>query len=174
MGGWIAYAVALELNRQGQQVSFLALLETQATADLPYVPYTWAKLSFLARRMRFHLKNLASVPKIELLRYIRQRGRYLRIHISQGRGNQPEYFLAASSRYRPGKYPGDLDLFVTGNPKGWVWLFWKRLILGRIRIHRTAGDHRTLIDKNHAKAFAALLNEVLHKVEADGECHSVT
>ncbi len=35
LGGWLAYAVAQELSRQGQKVALLALVDTRGTCDLP-------------------------------------------------------------------------------------------------------------------------------------------
>lgn len=70
------------------------------------------------------------------------------------------------ARYRPAKYAGDADLFLVeaaihGEPS-----FWKRITLGRLRVHHVSGNHITLIDRNHAKQFALVLKQAIDKAEA--------
>ena len=161
MGGWIAYAVACELISKGEKVALLAMLDTQPTAKLP----ASAKLPFLAKRLKIHVKKLARIPRAEMFSYVSGRARFLRMHLCIGADNRP-HFEAAGARYRPGKYRGDVDLLVTGAPPGWRFWYWKRLVAGRLRLHSAPGGHSTLIDKPYVSGSAAILQSVLRRVEA--------
>ena len=109
------------------------------------------------------VKKMTGIPKGKLFRHLRRRWRVVR---DRRRGQHPDYFVEVCASYHPEKYRGNLDLFVTGNTWSWHWWFWKFLITGRVRVHQTVGDHTTLIDQKHAKAFAPKLKELLSRIEA--------
>ncbi len=56
-------------------------------------------------------------------------------------------------------------MFVANSVASPVPSFWKRLGLGCLRVHHVAGDHFTMIDKNHAKGLAEVVKRVLEQVE---------
>ncbi len=185
LGGWIAYAVAQELTRQGSKVALLALLDTRATSNVPWTLYARVMVPYLAGRLPFHLKECASRPRDERLRYLRQKINWLRIHITRSRGNLPvrptagnptpahaqdltiDYFDAVAARYRPAKYAGDVTLFGGGDAKCFQHsTFWKHHVLGRVQVHRVAGGHGSIISHDHAAEFAPVFKQALHEAEA--------
>ncbi|HZL78001.1 MAG TPA: amino acid adenylation domain-containing protein [Candidatus Limnocylindrales bacterium] len=185
LGGWIAYAVAQELTRQGSKVALLGLLDTRATSDVPWTLYARVMAPYLADRLRFHFKKFLSGPKEGRLRYLRQKINRLRIHITRSRGNLPvrqtatdptpahaqdmmiDYFDAVATRYRPAKYAEDVTLFAGGDAKYFQHsTFWKHLVLGRVQVQRVAGGHGSIISEVHAAKFALIFKQALREAEA--------
>jgi thioesterase domain-containing protein len=185
LGGWIAYAVAQELTRQGSKVALLALLDTRATSDVPWILYARVMAPYLADRLRFHFKQCLSGPKDGRLHYLKQKTNWLRIHLTRARGSLPvrptgenpspahaqdmmiDYFDAVATRYRPAKYTGDVTLFAGGDAKYFQHsTFWKHLVLGRVQVHLMAGGHGSIISNVHAAEFALAFKQALHEAEA--------
>jgi thioesterase domain-containing protein len=76
-GGWIAYAVAQELLRQGARVGLLGILDTTAHARLPHWLLVPEILASTVERVRFHIRRrdihqarLAGLPLREQVRYL--------------------------------------------------------------------------------------------------------
>jgi thioesterase domain-containing protein/acyl carrier protein len=185
LGGWIAYAVAQELTRQGSKVALLALLDTRATSDVPWTLYARVMAPYLADRLRFHFKQCLSGPRDGRLRYLRQKINRLRIHITRSRGNLPvrptamdptpahaqdmmiDYFDAVATRYRPAKYAGDVTLFTGVDAKYFHHsAFWRQLVLGRVQVNLVAGGHGSIISEAHAAEFALTFKQALREAEA--------
>lgn len=182
LGGWIAYAVAQELKALGAQVGSLGLLDTQATARLPYFCKLIPTAERIASRAKHHLKSINSVPKGERMRYMREKLRWLRFHLRGGRGDQElvkqfdeqsdkpanyYYFARIGDQYRPERYDGDIDLFVClEDHKLSHTLFWHYLARGCVRAHKMPGGHHTVIDEKHAPVFAQYHDRLLDDVEA--------
>jgi amino acid adenylation domain-containing protein len=185
LGGWIAYAVAQELTRQGSKVALLGLLDTRATSNVPWTLYARVMVPYLADRLRFHFKQCLSGPKDGRLHYLKQKINWLRIHITCARGSLPvrptaenpspahaqdmmiDYFDAVATRYRPAKYAGDVTLFAGVDAKYFHHAtFWKHLVLGRVQVHLVAGDHGSIISNVHAAEFALAFKQALHEAEA--------
>jgi thioesterase domain-containing protein len=76
-----------------------------------------------------------------------------------------DYYNAAAARYQPAAYPGEVDLFVGKDIKGFMFAFWRHLVRGRVRVHRVAGTHHTLLADGHLEQFAVAFKRVL--AEAD-------
>ena len=185
LGGWIAYAVAQELTRQGSQVAMLGLLDTRATSDVPWIHYARVMGPYLADRLRFHFKKFLSGPKAGRIHYLKQKINWLRIHLTRARANLPvrptaaapapahdqsmmiDYFDAVATRYRPAKYAGDVTLFAGVDAKYFDHsMFWKNFVLGRVQVYRVAGEHRSIINQVHAPKFAPVFKQALHEAEA--------
>jgi thioesterase domain-containing protein/acyl carrier protein len=191
LGGWIAYAVAQELTRQGSQVAMLGLLDTRATSDVPSTLYLRVMVPYLADRLRFHFKKFLSGPKAGRIHYLKQKINWLRIHLTRSRANLPvrptaaapapahdqsmmiDYFDAVATRYRPAKYAGDVTLFAGVDAKYFDHsMFWKNFVLGRVQVYRVAGEHRSIINQVHAPKFALVFKQALHEAEAAAGCSS--
>ena len=184
IGGWYAYAVAQEFHRQGQEVSTLLLVDTQANVELSWRLFLRSKAWMLVRRGFFHLWSLI-VTKGERSKYLAGRWRALLNHLpgSNRRGtraNEVEtsseingikpipYLVDAIKQYQPPSYAGNLQIFV-GDDGDYVFphrLFWSALIKGEIKIHKVRGDHFSLLDEENAEDFANLLSQVLDQSEA--------
>lgn len=185
-GGWIAYAVAIEILRQGGRVGALVLLDTTSDARIPPVAHALEKLCERIDRLGFHLRHLnvyrerlgalAPARRIRhLLGRIFVRGRHFsrptRVAAAPGVVIQPEklgsdfwdpnqptdYFHAIVTHYRPEFYTGDLTLFTSTDTKPYQLRFWNRLVRGRITLHPTPFKHRELIERECVPHFASAL-----------------
>lgn len=187
-GGWIAYAVAQELTRQGRTVALLGLLDTRATSDVPWTLYARVAVPYLVGRLPTHLKRYVSGPSEGRLRYLGRRLASLRLHVTRSRADLPvrpatagpvpahdqniaiDYFEAVARRYRPAKYAGDVTLFAGGDARFFPHhVFWKHLVTGRVQVRLVSGDHGSIINDVHAVEFALVFRQALLEAEATAE-----
>lgn len=182
MGGTIAYEMALQLNRQGQKVAFLAVLGTPA----PGVPRTFSfkPLHYLDRFCRFcrisvndkkrYIKDRMDRRKKRLRK--RQDDTIMAANVfnpAQFRQYKTMYKagLSAFAAYRPTEhYSGSMVLFreiARPNPLYYDMyedpeFGWGRYIDGPITVYDIACEHPNIVHKPHVDQCAALLeNEVL-------------
>jgi thioesterase domain-containing protein len=186
LGGWIAYAVAHELTRQGSKVALLALLDTRATAAVPWPVYARVMAPQFASRMYFHLEQWLKGPKEGRLPYLRQKLNWFQIDLTRARANLPvrpqgekladgnrhdfaiDYFDAVAARYQPPKYGGNVTVFAGADAKYFNHAaFWRRFVTGRVHVHSVAGGHGSLISEAHARKFAGIFKLALRQAEAD-------
>lgn len=185
-GGWIAYAVAVEILRQGGRVGALVLLDTTSDARIPPAAHTREKLHERIDRLGFHLRHLnvyrerlGALAPAALIRHVvgrlfirsRHFSRPARIAAAPGVVIQPEklgpdvwdsdlptdYFHALVSRYHPPRFPGDLTLFTSTDTKPYQLRFWKTLARGRITLHPTRFKHLEIIDRERVPHFVSAL-----------------
>lgn len=183
LGGWVAYAVAQELMRQGEQIALLALLDTGANEGLPLPLHLINNIPHLAKRAVFHCRRIITMSRDERVAYLRLRLRWFWFHARRDpRKIAPEFnsdeFLPKNDRYapsilryRPAAYRGDLTLFATPQTEASALWFWRGLVRGQTHVYRVPGKHMTIIDRNHASDFARVFVSVLKK--ADSPCSSV-
>ena len=84
-GGWIAFATAQELRRQGQQVGMLAMIDTFTSPLLPWALYVRVRGPHLMGRLRFHLRHWFSMPLHERGKYVAGRWTALKNHWAHNR-----------------------------------------------------------------------------------------
>lgn len=181
MGGWIAYAVALELLKRGKTIGCLGMLDTQALTKAPFAIYALSRAKILARRTLHHLARWMRQPAKEKKAYFAEKYQLLRFHLARGRGHHPVikkldelpdkpqdyyYFARVSDQYAPPKYPGDIYLFLCGDAWRTNRLYWKFLVTGEVIVRLVEGDHHSMIDAQHAASFATTLEEAMRETEA--------
>jgi len=151
-GGVIAFEMAQQLLRKGQDVLLLALVEP-ASLPLPgarsYFNLTNEIWTRFAQRSRQHSRNVYQLSSFENLMYMRMKMKLV--------SN-----LWALKRYFPRSYSGLIHLFLTKeslvhSPR----LGWRDLALGGAEIHEIPGNHRTITGDN------ALIDEIAMKVLAE-------
>jgi thioesterase domain-containing protein len=172
MGGWVAWEVAQELCRHGQQVATVALVDTQASCRLPLrlrLPMVYARL---LRRCFFHLRRYAHVPIREWRTYFRGRMEALRFHlwrirsttpaaVRPGTGSAGDYYAELGFRHRPSSYDGAVDLFQCEDASPHGLIAFRGLAPGGVRVHSVTGSHRTMIDEDHLSGFAVSFRQAL-------------
>ena len=179
LGGWIAYALAQELTRQGGKVGLLALLDTRPTSDVPWTLYARVMAPFLASRLGFHLKQWLRGPENGRLGYLIRKTKWLVVHMTRARADLPvrstsehqelsvDYFDAVAARYRPAGYSGDVTLFAGADAKYFSHAsFWKHFVSGCVRVRRVEGNHRSMLDPLHIANFALSVRQALYQAEA--------
>jgi amino acid adenylation domain-containing protein len=185
-GGWIAYAVATELRRQGQQVTVL-ILDTFPWCRLPW-PAGGMKLLFnaltLISGLKNHVRKMAVMPVREWPRYVASRldargvpGFAARhqsrpagdagVHVDPSDSPFSDRFALAIARYTARSMDGRVELFLGRAPLVPAALarcqiaLWKMLVQGPVRVHRLPCEHLEMLSPEHLPVLAAILDMVL-------------
>ncbi len=160
VGGWIAYETAQQLARQGQSVQMLALFDTQINCRLSTLMFWLFKMPLLVSWQRQRLWPLV---------------RYYVGWSRQKPSNQPkikEYYSVLTSRYRPAKYVGSVDLFASHTTNPAVTRMFRHLARGGAVIRRVAGSHLSMMrEEKHVQELAGLFQQALQSAQ---ECDKRT
>ncbi len=190
-GGLVALEMARQLERQGERVHLLAMIDTFNHAwmrELSWIGRIGNGLANAGRRMSFHWRNFRACNPI--------RTPYLRRRVaafckrSWERVAQIEYeFRVARQRplprrlhrmvyatrhaqklYRCGPYSGDVLLIRAIHPRAGVFpaprMGWKDLLEGRVDILEVEAEHQGLLAEPAVEAVAFQLDELLAREAA--------
>ena len=176
-GGKLAYEMACQLQRAGERVAFLGLVDTSATD---------ARVSAW-RRLRNRLEILRRDPgraKAFAREAAVRPSRWMMSRVAQkllGRGiavppmiiHHSIMFRGASRSHSLRPYPGAVTLFRAreGIRKVRVDqdLGWTSLGVGRLDIIDVDGDHTTLLSEPHVYSLSAAMREALERARMDVE-----
>jgi amino acid adenylation domain-containing protein len=179
MGGVVAYEMAQQLRRAGQEIGLLALLETwpPVAASIPWFRPTARALAVLqlgTDRLRLYLQRLARLRGRERLRYLLGRMKMFTEIVAQRdlfRGHRSEFYqrvvtqanLRALQQYEARAYPGAAVLFRAEGrhvaPDDDRRLAWRQLSAGGLEIYTVPGDDSGLmLVEPHVQAVAEQLN----------------
>jgi thioesterase domain-containing protein/aryl carrier-like protein len=153
-GGTVAFEMAHQLQRQGQQVAFLALLDSRCpgiTDDADARPESifsrFKGMSYvLARRFcAMYLRSGRSLPLAMRL----------------------PYFLGISRRvartYVPQPYLGALVILLAMDNPNDLSQGWGEMASQGLEIHRVPGDHHTMLIEPHVQHVATQLQQCISK-----------
>jgi thioesterase domain-containing protein/acyl carrier protein len=178
MGGVIAYEVAQQLERGGQRVALLALLDSGPIGHVSWIFHVWRLAAYLPGRCLLHLRQWWGRPNRDRLDYLRGRWAALRYLTGHNRRAKKlvvtapptlqvkapqilgfyDYYHAVAASYRIRRYPGKVDLFVSGNANP-IWRhYWKYMARGGVSFHPVAGTHHQIF---HSREHLAVLGESL-------------
>jgi thioesterase domain-containing protein len=162
-GGWIAFAVAQALARNGASVATLALLDTEPFFRLPWHLRVQVLLPFFRHRLRLHFHRWSALPVKDRVRFMAGKLWAAQRHLVRDPGSVPhdDYFTTLVQQYRPSRYNGRVVLFLVGDSNLTLEPFWKRFVSGPLKVCRVPGTHHTLIDRANAQHFARVLRDVL-------------
>lgn len=188
LGGWIAYEVAQQLHRQGETVEMLALFETTPCCSIPRHLYLrWMAPDLLKRLIR-HTTHFFAAPIRDKIKFMRGRIEALRYHL-HGRFEQPvnrpkpkpadtpgldpkrkrnnglDYYYTVTGRYRPKKYKGSIDLFVTPGADPDTFRVFDHFIRGEVRTHPIPGEHLTILDSEHIERLAKTFENAVRSAQ---------
>jgi amino acid adenylation domain-containing protein len=176
-GGLVAFEMACRMNRSGDQVALVGLFDT--LPDIRSWPAP-ALLGFLAARLIGRLRGLTGHPAGGARTFAGPAGRRLAGRLfakgnpdASGESPVPGFLaaapasvrkvgrvaLAASSRYRPGSYPGEIRLFVPTRRDPALpapAALWRRHAR-RVTVVPIVGDHASMISEANAAALSAHL-----------------
>jgi amino acid adenylation domain-containing protein len=180
-GGLIAFEMARQLQRQGQQVALLALFDCLIASE--------SKKISLAQWGAIHLQNLNQLETSEKLVYLWQRillnfnksfPGFSRVYLKlKNRWRSPQALryqkilennLQAQNRYIPQPYSGKITLFRAQirPPKDYYTPSggWENLALGGVEMYDIPGDHLSLLlKKSNLKILARQLKVCLDKAQ---------
>jgi amino acid adenylation domain-containing protein len=180
-GGLIAYEIAQQLCVQGQNVAFLAQLDTKRPNH-----YTKTRPS-LPKVIQLHLQNLQQLKIKEKIQYIQDRvehlisnnsyKEYIIRELSKTTPLTPQYLnlldcnLHANQSYRPIVYPGKMILFrcQIQNIKSAMSpdLGWDGLPSGGLEIKHVPGNHYGMLKEPLVQVVAEKIQFCLQKAQAN-------
>ena len=171
VGGWctsgiLAYAVASELRRQGEDVPLLMLVH----AFHPTKARTIGEVRFFLSKFRFHVGQSMKQPEGARWRYFLERLRGLSDAAALAGGReavlQPKLRTQldrAALRYTPPSYDGDVILFQPAEHPNVLDFIgdWEAHVDGSFSAHVVSGGHRTMLEPPHVDAVAETLRIAL-------------
>jgi amino acid adenylation domain-containing protein len=177
IGGWctsgiLAYAVAQEMRRAGDEVELLMLVH----AFHPEKARTIGEVRFFFSKFQFHIGQSMAQPKGQRLRYFYERLRGLSDAAALRGGReavlQPKLRTQldkAAMKYSTPAYDGDMILFQPSDHPTVLDFVedWRKVARGGFAAHVVAGGHRTMLEPPNVDHFAELLKAALDVTVAD-------
>jgi acetoacetyl-CoA synthetase len=181
-GGLVAYEIAQQLHRAGQQVELLGLIDTHVHGR--YLPF-WQWLHHCGARVMVTVNNLRALPPGRRLAHVRKK---LLVLVDRWRvrmGLPPRHpdlvgdllreanfppalrrvrgaMLVAFHEYRPEPYPGRAFFVRAAVPGDNDPLpVWRKVVRGGLDVSVTPGNHDEMINGANAKALAMTLASAL-------------
>jgi amino acid adenylation domain-containing protein len=198
LGGWsfgvhVAYEMAQQLQRAGERVALLALIDTPpastmslddllhftVTAALPSIwPYLFDYFQLLARRSSLSARGTdgQEAPSASLLRkwlgVANGRGAWLAAWRQLPEALRIVRVMRANTQaqfdYAPQPYPGRLTLLRTGQAYGASGnspdLGWRALAQGDVEVYRVPGHHLNLLRRPYVRTLAGQLRSCIDTV----------
>jgi amino acid adenylation domain-containing protein len=177
IGGWctsgiLAYAVAQEMRRAGDEVELLMLVH----AFHPEKARTIGEVRFFFSKFQFHIGQSMAQPKGQRLRYFYERLRGLSDAAALRGGReavlQPKLRTQldkAAMKYSTPPYEGDMILFQPSEHPTVLDFVedWRKVARGGFAAHVVVGGHRTMLEPPNVDHFADLLKAALDATLAD-------
>ncbi|MBP2639111.1 MAG: AMP-dependent synthetase [Firmicutes bacterium] len=187
LGGLIAFEMAQQLRRAGQEIALLALFDTRhpnvmirgllrPERELYRLVYR-VKKSML-RREEFSgggwKEYFQSRAQKELDRLRRKVGKFIpALAVNQGRKTEEQQlrsqFMTARRKYQPALFPGKLTLFCAADQEEYgnqdQELGWSGLAEKGIDVYKIPGDHRTLMLEPQVSELALRLEKIIKREE---------
>ncbi len=190
LGGIIAYEIACQLTEQGQEVEWLALLDSYPVGYAKLSPDAGGTLDNVARgfrRMATHLLNLRGLSLQRKLLYLANKSQYGPIKIKRkvwqtiycsyrrlGRAlprtlrDVQEFNWLAARQYVPRLYGGKVTLFWASNDLRASFDLvagWRVLAKERMEVQEIPGTHLNMIAEPHVAELATKLSECLARAQ---------
>ena len=188
LGGCVAFEMACQLHKQGQEVALLALFDVANIPD-EYVLVFWFA-SYLGARCNKELSlNYDHLQKFDIneqLNYILKQAIVAKV-LPPNTGLEEIYnffkiyqtamhtALRRIQNYKPQTYPNRITLFqaseVLNGLSGVVrkptvdWATWNKLSTQPLDLHIVPGNHYTMLIQPHAQIIAEKLKQCLAQVE---------
>ena len=191
VGGWLAYAVADHLLRQGGTIGLIVLLDTHANANI----HKWLNLNEWLElgsvRVSYHVNKLRHRPeggrRAYLKKHLVSRLFYAKILLRKPE-QSPEIETINKARfahqdspdvmdhtstvvtfYRPPRLDLELSFVTTKKTKTRMFLFWYYYARRGVKVYRLLDNHYDYHSSYSAEPLAALLKELLHESENPGK-----
>jgi amino acid adenylation domain-containing protein len=170
IAGWLAYAVAQELEDQNQKIQLLTIIDTRFTPKISLFLKPIDYISKLLQRIYFHHYHLRQLNYSARLLYIQKSiGRfYIRVKSSNIiLPNQLEEeklsYINILLNYRPKRILGNLTIIISQETLVSSLWIWKILTRGRARTRRTEGDHASIMQLPQSASLANILDMSLNE-----------
>jgi thioesterase domain-containing protein/acyl carrier protein len=180
-GGLVAFEMAQQLQAQGQQVSFLGLLDTYAPSVAPEAPQDDAALlvNLFAEGIALSLEHLQQLGSDEQLIYVMEQARQVNqlspdFGLPQARRLLQVYKSnsQAAQNYMVQHYSGLVTIFKASEEAAVgsqdPTLGWRELVAEGVEVYWVPGNHQTMIRKPHVQVLAEQLYACLEQAQAKG------
>lgn len=180
IGGVVAFEMGRQLERAGEEVRTLVMMDTDYPTRARYLGKRWSRpfvqfdqrwnVGYYVGRTAHHTRALGSVPWSRKWSYIVGKSQLaIRDTAATARtvaGDPAEAvrlgYQDALRRYVPGKYRGAIDVIVNEKDAQDAEPGWSRLVRGKITVHIAPGDHDSYIREN-VQVTARQLKECLQR-----------
>jgi amino acid adenylation domain-containing protein len=194
LGGIIAYEMACQLRALGQDVAFVALLDSYPVGyERLLANSSWLKNRILraSRRVAAHVSNIRSLPLSQKHAYVFQKSKYGPVRVKsklwrivyrayQNRGNNlprvlrdvEQFNWMAARDHTPKVFDGQVTLFWASQDlraKFDMVEGWQTLARGGIDLRAVPGTHLDLIKEPHVAELAKQLNECLLEAHSQSQ-----
>jgi len=176
LGGVVAYEMAQQLRVSGEEVAFLALLDS----FVPGKPQFLRTRSSLAEYLDRHLGEALMHSGSARLRYLCRWAVNGGIRVSRALGLRDKSSLARATQhvaevhtravfaYEPEPYSGKVTQFMCSDGAYRSYedrrLAWSTLGSGGFEVHLVPGDHLTMLEEPHVRTLAGRLQLCLDRV----------
>lgn len=187
LGGLIAFEMAQQLHRAGQEIALLALFDTRhPTVMIRGLLRPERELYRLVYRVKKSMRRreefseggwkeyFQSRAQKELDRLRRKVGKFIpALAVNQGRKTEEQQlrsqFMTARRKYQPALFPGKLTLFCAADQEEYgnqgQELGWSGLAEKGIDVYQIPGDHRTLMLEPQVSELALRLKKIITREE---------
>jgi amino acid adenylation domain-containing protein len=172
IGGVVAYEMARQLERAGQQVRTLVLMDTEFPTRSRHLRDLWTRthgnLRYYRRRLVHHSRAMLSIPWRHRWSYLFGRARAAITEAPvTGYVNNPAKSVKVSymdtlRRYRPRAYHGPVSIIASQQDESDPTAGWANVVRGEIAVHSVPGDHNSYI-RDHVKETAMQLKVCLEE-----------
>ncbi len=176
-GGMVAFEMAQQLQRQGEQVALLVLCECWAGGSEPPQPGTtsayrlWQRANYHIRKARRAgpVKEMAGIfrslkTKTERAAWRKQMGRRTRSR----QGHRAAAFESLE-QYTPQIYDGCITVIRSAERSPWIdddpLNGWRDFATGGVESYEVPGTHSGIYREPHVATLANTLNDILHKAK---------
>ena len=174
-GGWVAYALATELRREGHEVIIL-VFDTNPMCRLPWnargAQRLWRFLASISG-LSYHTRKMSGMPVEAWPQYLAVRTSGVVRRVMAASRKRPvdtevsDRFTRAVARFSARCIEARVEFFQARAP--WIpWLqavpqirVWRLLVRGPVRVHHLACRHSEIFSQRHLPALVALVNRVL-------------
>ncbi|HVU26116.1 MAG TPA: condensation domain-containing protein, partial [Opitutus sp.] len=180
VGGIIAWAVALALQRRGKAIGAFVIVDTRPVR-IPFARNLLAHRRWIIDRARERLTEVRHAGVRRGLNLVRRvgdtvmrrtlRGSNLpglrRIPLKRPPGAAADAYQILAAQWTPRPLPGNLDLIWSHDTNIDLPLAWSPWVEGRMHLHRVGGVHTDLLKPSHAAAVAEKFLEAVARARRD-------
>lgn len=185
-GGWVVWAVASVLLRQGRSIGLVAILDSGPTAAISPRLRASLLLRRTIRRVPAYGHQLSHIKRPRnFLAFLRERRQKLASHLSwfqpealrqpsaappprAGEDSGLDYFDLLHRRYRPGCLPLRVHLFHSRHDPRMKHRLWRALACGGVEVRPLFEEHHHFHDPSLAGELAAAIAQALETIDGAG------
>jgi thioesterase domain-containing protein/acyl carrier protein len=168
IAGWLAYAVAQELEHQNQKIQLLAIIDTRFTPKISWFLKPFDNFLMLLQRIYLHYYHLRRLNHSARLLYIQKSIDRFYIRVKSRNIIPSNQLEDAKLSYRnilfnfqPKKIFGNITIVISQETLiSSLWI-WKILTKGRVSVQRIKGDHASIMQLAQSSSLAKIFETSL-------------